>query len=193
MPRTKQFDEQTVLERAVELFWKQGYHATSMQDLVDHLGINRASLYSTFGDKKQLFLRAVHHYRSENFAGLTDLLKSEPDIRVALRKLLDMAVTEASTDSDRKGCFIVNTTTELVPADEEIAQIVEVNKNQMEQKIFEYILVAQNAGQIAREKDAEAIASLIFTLFNGLRVVGKMDRDTASLEMAVEAALSVLD
>ena len=59
MPRPKEFDPQEVLDKAVDLFWRQGYEFTSIQDLVDHLGINRASLYETFGDKHQLFLGAI--------------------------------------------------------------------------------------------------------------------------------------
>ncbi|MEL7252341.1 MAG: helix-turn-helix domain-containing protein [Bacteroidota bacterium] len=124
MPRTKQFDEQVVLERAVELFWKQGYHSTSMQNLVDHLGINRASMYTTFGDKKQLFLRAIQHYRKVNAQGMASLLKDEPDVRIGLRRILELAVTEATADADRKGCFVVNTTTELIPNDPEVLPTV---------------------------------------------------------------------
>ena len=55
MGRTKQFDHRTALDQAMELFWARGYHATSIQDLVDHLGVNRQSLYDTFGGKDELF------------------------------------------------------------------------------------------------------------------------------------------
>ena len=58
MPRTKQFNEEEILKKAMELFWEKGFHATSIQDLVAHLGINRASLYDTFGGKEELFKKA---------------------------------------------------------------------------------------------------------------------------------------
>ena len=63
MPRTKQFDEKEVLKNAMELFWEKGFHATSIQDLVSHLGINRASLYDTYGGKDELFNTAFETYR----------------------------------------------------------------------------------------------------------------------------------
>ena len=77
MPRTKAFDEQEVLEKAMELFWKKGYYATSIQDLVNHLGINRASLYDTFGGKKKLFLHTFSHYRTVNTQGVKDFLEGQ--------------------------------------------------------------------------------------------------------------------
>ncbi|MEL6658957.1 MAG: TetR/AcrR family transcriptional regulator [Bacteroidota bacterium] len=192
MPRTKQFDEQAVLERAVDLFWKQGYHSTSMQNLVDHLGINRASMYTTFGDKKQLFLRAIQHYRKVNSEGIANLLADEPDVRLGLRRILELAVTEAAADAERKGCFVVNTTTELIPNDPEVLPIVAENKEQIEQSIYNYLLQGQQSGQIAPEVDVQVIASLIFTTYNGLRVVGKIDPESATLPRTVEAVLSLL-
>lgn len=193
MPRTKQFDEQQVLERAVDLFWKQGYHATSMQDLVDHLGINRASLYTTFGDKKSLFVRAINHYRATNAAGMAAFLNAEVEVKTGIRKLLERAIAEAAEDSDRKGCFVVNTTTELIPGDPEIEQLVAENKTDFEQRIQDYLRTGQTSGQIAPDKDVKAIANLIFTLFNGIRVVGKMAPSDESLSSTVDTALSLLD
>ena len=75
MPRVKSFDEKEVLDKAIHLFWKQGYTATSIQDLVTHLGINRASLYDTFGDKEELFKKAFEQYRKTSFDGLTQFFE----------------------------------------------------------------------------------------------------------------------
>ena len=74
MPRIKTFDENEVLVKAMNLFWKQGYSATSVQDLVSHLGINRASLYDTFGDKEQLFKKSFALYRKSTMEGLLSLI-----------------------------------------------------------------------------------------------------------------------
>src|SRR5210317_807979 len=111
MPRVKLFDEQEVLTKAMNLFWKQGYAATSVQDLVSHLGINRASLYDTFGDKEQLFRKSFELYRRINIEGLKQFLESYEDIREGFSKLFENAIQESITDKDRKGCFVVNTTT----------------------------------------------------------------------------------
>jgi TetR/AcrR family transcriptional repressor of nem operon len=66
MARTKDFDENEVLKKAVDIFWLKGYSATSMQDLVDGLGISRSSLYDTYGDKHTLFMKALESYQSVN-------------------------------------------------------------------------------------------------------------------------------
>lgn len=89
MPRVKQFDEQEVLKKAMDLFWKQGYNATSIQDLVDYLGINRASLYDTFGGKKELFDKALDRYIQENNKMQKEYLAQEGPVRRVLKNMLE--------------------------------------------------------------------------------------------------------
>ncbi len=74
MARTKDFDEQEVLKKAVCLFWNKGYNATSMQDLVDQLGISRSSLYDTYGDKHTLYLKALEEYQQTNGGKLCSIV-----------------------------------------------------------------------------------------------------------------------
>lgn len=193
MPRVKSFDEKEVLTKAMNLFWKQGYAATSVQDLVSHLGINRASLYDTFGDKEQLFNKAFELYRKINIEGLRQFFDSQENIREAFEKLFENAIREAITDEDRKGCFVVNTTTELVPNDESISGILEHNKSDFEALFFEYLQKGKEAGQIATNKDLRTVAALFYTLYNGLRVVSKVRPDEKQLSDTVKVALSVLD
>jgi TetR/AcrR family transcriptional repressor of nem operon len=193
MPRIKMFDENDVLKKAMDLFWKQGYSATSVQDLVSHLGINRASLYDTFGDKEQLFRKSFELYRRTNLESLKQFLSSHEDIREGFTKLFDNAIQEAITDKDRKGCFVVNTTTELVPNDESIVQVLESNKSDFEDIFIEYLKKGKEAGQINTAKDLKSIAALLYTLYNGLRVVSKVQPDRKKLTDTVRVALSLLD
>ncbi|MEN2284437.1 TetR/AcrR family transcriptional regulator [Algoriphagus sp. SE2] len=193
MPRVKLFDENEVLTKAMNLFWKQGYAATSVQDLVSHLGINRASLYDTFGDKEQLFRKSFELYRKINIEGLKQFLGGQKDIREGFIKLFDNAIQEAITDTDRKGCFVVNTTTELVPNDESIAEVLQSNKHEFENTFLEYLKKGEDAGQIKTDQDLESIAALFYTLYNGLRVVSKVQPDKKKLTDTVKVALSVLD
>ena len=117
MARTKAFDEQAVLEKAMHLFWKNGFHATSMQDLVDHLGINRASLYNTFGGKRELFDQAFARYRNINTQYFLDFFDSKPSIKEAFAQLFKQSVLQGAGDPDMKGCFVVNCTAEFLPDD----------------------------------------------------------------------------
>ena len=193
MPRVKLFDENEVLTKAMNLFWKQGYAATSVQDLVNHLGINRASLYDTFGDKEQLFRKSFELYRKTNIEGLKQFLGRHEDIREGFTKLFDNAIQEAVTDKDRKGCFVVNTTTELVPNDESITQVLEKNKIDFEDIFLEFLKKGREAGQFNTTKDLRSIAALFYTLYNGLRVVSKVQPDKKKLTDTVKVALSLLD
>jgi TetR/AcrR family transcriptional repressor of nem operon len=193
MPRVKLFDESEVLTKAMHLFWKQGYAATSVQDLVSHLGINRASLYDTFGDKEQLFKKSFELYRKTNIEGLKQFLNSQMDVREGFAKLFQNAIEEAINDKDRKGCFVVNTTAELVPNDESISEVLESNKNEFEQIFLDYLEKGQEEGQIGKGRDLKSIAALFYTLYNGLRVVSKVQPDKKKLSDTIGVALSLLD
>ncbi|MBL7472578.1 TetR/AcrR family transcriptional regulator [Robertkochia sediminum] len=193
MPRVKLFDENEVLTKAMHLFWKQGYAATSVQDLVSHLGINRASLYSTFGDKEELFKKAFALYRKTNREGLSQFFNDRPQVKEGLAELFHNAILEAITDKDKKGCFVVNTTTELVPNDESILDILETNKQDFEALFYQYLKQGQESGQIKAGLDLRSTASLLYTLYNGIRVVAKVRPDEQQLSASVQVALSVLE
>jgi TetR/AcrR family transcriptional repressor of nem operon len=193
MPRVKLFDESEVLTKAMNLFWKQGYAATSVQDLVSHLGINRASLYDTFGDKEQLFKKSFELYRKNNIEGLKQFFDTQNNVREGFARLFENAIEEAINDEDRKGCFVVNTTTELVPNDDSIAVTLEDNKSDFENIFFEYLQKGKDVGQITTNKDLRSIAALFYTLYNGLRVVSKVRPNKKKLSETVEVALSLLD
>ncbi len=193
MPRTKQFDEKEVLNKAMELFWKKGFHATSIQDLVSHLGINRASLYDTFGGKEELFNSAFAHYRNTNSHFIKTLFENERLVKKGFEKLFDKAIEEALNDTARKGCFVVNTTTEMIPGDTSIHSVLIQNKEMAEQLFINYIQSGIDSGEIDNLKDAKNIGRMLFTLYNGLRVVAKVDSDPKKLKDMLEAGLSVLD
>ena len=192
MPRVKLFDEQEVLSKAMNLFWKQGYSATSVQDLVSHLGINRASLYDTYGDKDQLFKRAFELYREKSKTSLNKLLQSYPIIKEGFKALFSNTIEEAVSDSDCKGCFVVNTTTEMLPGDSELLQVIERNKQDVEELFHGYIRQGLDQGQFETDMSPEDLASYFYTVFSGLRVVSKINPDKAMLHKSVNVSLSVL-
>ena len=193
MPRTKSFDEKAVLQKAMELFWVQGYHATSIQDLVDHLGINRASLYDTYGGKDSLFQKAFRQYREQNAAEIRQFFQQQPRVREGLMALFTMAIEEAATDADRKGCFVVNTATELLPGDPSLIPVLQENKRNFEQLFLDYLTKGVEDGQISEGKDLRAIATLLFTLYNGLKVVSKVSPEEDQLLASINEVLKLLD
>lgn len=193
MPRTKQFCEKETLNKAMELFWEKGFHATSMQDLVSHLGINRASLYDTYGGKEALFDKAFDYYKTTSGGWLKQLFENETSVKQGFRKLFDVAIQEALGDQRQKGCFVVNTTTEMIPGNQQIQETLRVHKEQIENLFIGYIQQGKNSGEITSTKSAEALGLMLYTLYNGIRVVSKVDADAEKLKKVVVSGLSVLD
>lgn len=192
MPRTKAFNEQEVLEKAMQLFWKQGYNGTSIQELIDHLGINRASLYNTYGDKEQLFEKTFYRYRKDAAQGLRDRLAVYEDVAAGIRAVFATAIGDAATDPDRKGCFVVNVTTELLPGPESLRELLAQHNQGMEDAFADYLQQGQAAGQVPDSVDIRSVAVLIYNLFNGIRVTTKVKVNQPELLNAVEQVLRLL-
>lgn len=192
MPRVKTFNENEVLQKAMFLFWKQGYAATSIQDLVEHLGVNRASLYSTFGDKDQLFKKALKLYQKINSEGVQAFLESQSNTQEGFRLLFQNAIEDVKTDQDRKGCFVVNTTTEIIPGDPVIQQSLQSNQELFVRVFQDFLQKGEAQGDFASGKDLASIALTLFMVYNGLRVVGKIQTDTEKLTQSVNQVLSIL-
>ena len=193
MPRVKLFNEEEVLQKAMGLFWKKGYHATSIQDLVDHLGINRASLYDTFGGKDALFQQAFSLYRNQNKKAMIDFLNNYSSVKEGLAKLFEYAINDSLQDKDSKGCFVVNTTTELASCDQNMLSVIAGNKQEFEAILYNYLNTGLESGEIPANKDIHAIASLLFTLYNGLKVISKLKPDKKEMLRSVSMSLTVLD
>jgi TetR/AcrR family transcriptional repressor of nem operon len=192
MARTKAFNEEQVLDKAVELFWRQGYHATSIQDVVDTLRINRASLYGTYGDKHTLFVKALQRYRADQAQAMAHLLQGPGSPMDKIKLLLTRTAKATLSDPAHKGCFIINTAMELVNQDPEIARIVTDDRRDIEDALEQLIRQGQQSGAITTTQDARALAQFVFSSISGLRVVGKMNPDKKALDSVVEMVAKLL-
>lgn len=193
MPRVKRFNPDEVLEKAMNVFWEKGYHATSMQDLVDNLGINRASIYDTYGSKSELFEQTLKKYQKENAKRIADFLYQYINVREGLYYLFEMVVNESCQQNPSKGCLIINTISELANSDEQLSKRMCLNKEEFEQIYFNYLQYGVNQGQISPYKDIKAIASYLYTLQGGLKVISKVQKNREELLKIISTGLSVLD
>ncbi|MCU7825912.1 TetR/AcrR family transcriptional regulator [Kitasatospora sp. DSM 101779] len=193
MARTKEFDPDAALQAALELFWERGYEATSVADLTGHLGIGRASLYATFGGKHELFLKALDRYRENTDAKLLAELSQPgaalPTVRAVVRRFADEAVREQR----HRGCLITNTATELAARDPDAARRVRASWDTLETLTAGALARAQAQGELAPEKDPRALARLLLTVMQGMRVIGKAGDDPRRVTDAADLALSLLD
>ncbi|WP_326668615.1 helix-turn-helix domain-containing protein [Streptomyces canus] len=194
MARTKEFDPEAALQAALELFWRRGYEATSMSDLVEHLGVGRASIYATFGSKHELYLRALDRY---DRAGLPPIVRelSQPGPALpAVRAVVRRYATEAADEQLRRnGCMVTNAAAELAPHDPAAARHVERNWDQLETVLHSALVRAQAQGELPMDRDPLTLARMLLVLLQGLRVVGKASADPARVRDAAEQALALLE
>jgi TetR/AcrR family transcriptional repressor of nem operon len=191
MGRTKQFDHRAALDQAMELFWARGYHATSIQDLVDHLGVNRQSLYDTFGGKDELFQAVLERYRQLQALPVHRILEQEGPVGEVLREFFRSVIVEL-LKGEGKGCLMANTAAELAGRDEAIFKVCAANARQQEAAFCGLLARAQQAGEIASDRSAVQLARFLVNTMNGMAVTAKATRDPKVLSDIVEVALSAL-
>ncbi len=192
MGRTKQFNPQAVLEDAMHLFWERGFHSTSMQNLVDHLGVNRQSLYDTFGGKQELFEAALERYRELQALPMRRALEADGPLGDVLRHWFRDMIAEMLKNNG-KGCLLVNTATELAEQDDVIFGVCSANARQLEATFSGLLVRAQQAGDIPADRAVIPLARFLVSTINGLAVTAKATRDPEVLNDVVEVALSALD
>lgn len=193
MARQKEFDRTRALDRAMQLFWCRGYEATSIQDLVEHMGINRGSLYDTFGDKAALFGAALERYEELMGAQIRATLSQPGSAKAALRAVFDQVVAEAVDDPRRRGCMMVNAAVELAGREPALAARAATSVTQTEAALAETVIRGQRAGEISARHDPAALAQFLMNTLQGLRVMAKARPDRAALQAVVDVALSILD
>jgi TetR/AcrR family transcriptional repressor of nem operon len=193
MARTKDFDEKEVLTKAIQLFWHKGYNATSMQDLVDALGISRSSLYDTYSDKHTLFLKALESYQLAGNAKINEIVDQSNSAKETVIKLMELATKDLVGDKQQKGCFMVNAEVEVAPHDQEVSKLVCQNERQMETAFFQVIKKGQESGEVKNTQDALVLAKFIFNAVKGMQVTAKTSADATSFRNIIKLTVAVLD
>ncbi|KZZ39978.1 hypothetical protein A3755_24715, partial [Oleiphilus sp. HI0085] len=133
------FDADRVLHKAMKLFWLKGYEATSMQDLVDELGINRFSVYNTFGDKKEIFIKVLMHYRKTVLAYLLAPLKSDKPARQRLDDYFVLLLEQLQSEAGSLGCMMQNTGLSQISKDADVRSALKLLVDDLRDAIFNAI------------------------------------------------------
>ncbi|WP_431034854.1 TetR/AcrR family transcriptional regulator [Streptomyces sp. P6-2-1] len=191
MARTREFDTEAAVGRAMRLFWTRGYEATSVRDLTQELGIGQGSLYAAFGDKEGLYRAALAHYRDTLAAAALRTLEGGPGARAAIRSMLVERVRIA-VEYDGRGCLAVNAACERLPESPEIRRIVRDMLDASRDALAEVLRVAAERGEIAPRHDPHTLAGYLVTFLNGLLVSAKVTPDARALDPLVEVALTAL-
>lgn len=190
MGRVKQFDEQVVLNKAMQVFWEKGYEKTSMQDLVDHMGIHRRSIYDTFGDKHELFLKSLDCYEFRLNQIINQQVKQDMTIKEKLETLF-LSVSSVNNESP-KGCLIVNSAAELSLLDEPIKKKIQELFDKSEMYLYQLLVEAMDKGEISKNKNLQELASYLHNAWVGIRVLAKTTNDQTKLHTIVKTTLSII-
>lgn len=192
MARPREFDENKVLDEAMNLFWHKGYEATSIQELITTMGISRGSLYDSFGDKHALFVAVLKRYRQRSHDRFLQTLSRPGSAKAAIAEIFDFIINEAVADVKRRGCLLTNSTIELSPHDAEIADVINFNQQWVQAALHDALCRGQEQGEISVETDTQALAQFLFNSLQGLRVVSKTPVNRQALENIVKMTLSVV-
>lgn len=190
MGRPREFDQVEVLRQAMLLFWRKGYEATSMADLLEVTGLSKSSLYDTFGDKRRLFLAALEAYRRERLENLRAKLNDGRPGRVSIAAFF---AGHALRSEGREGCMSCNEAVELAPRDGEVQRLVNADFAGLENAFAEAITRGQADGSVTSREDPRKLARFLAVSLQGLNVMDRAGSDAERLVDSVAVMLSVLD
>jgi TetR/AcrR family transcriptional regulator, transcriptional repressor for nem operon len=192
MPRPKEFNPDDAIEKAMQVFWHKGYEATSMEDLLEAMDLNRGSLYDTFGDKRQLFLKVIDRYCTTFASSKFSLLDQPGPALPTLRQFINGMIEGGLADPQRRGCLIANTVMELSPHENEIAGTLRQALKMVEDTFFKVLARAKQQGELKNDKDPRALARFLTTMMQGTIVMIKAGASADVVKQTVETALSIL-
>lgn len=191
MPRNKQFDQAEVLDRAMQTFWTHGFEATSVEVLVERTGINRGSLYASFGDKRSLFLAALDKYLDRRNSLLAEL-RTLASPRDAIRRVFESLFQRNGGPDASAGCLLVNTALELAAHDREIRDIVARSQSDMKAFFVERIIAGQRIEEFGASVDPERAGAVLLATLLGTRVLVRTRPDRHLLNAVIDTALDQL-
>jgi len=189
MARTREFDEDEALWKAVLIFWQRGYTNTSLNDLVDGMGLQRSSLYRTFGDKESLFRRAVERYTDEQLRRMPPGVGPKGAIAAWMRNALD----DARRKDRPSGCLLISSAVELPTLPPSVRPLVNEHMTRLRRFFHGAVGAAKERGEVPPDLDVERTAEQIFSAQIAMSVLGRTGTDNATLSRIVEGALDLLN
>jgi len=190
--RPRSFDVEAAVERAMDVFWSRGYHATALPDLLRATKLSRGSLYAAFGDKHSLFLRALDRYIADALTRMDIELAPGREPVDGLRAYLAGYVDRTTGAKGRRGCLLVATAMELAGQDDEVGRRIARFFKAMEARLADALSRAKAAGKLADGVEPSGAARILVCFVEGLRVVGKTAPARITSQATADALLDRL-
>ncbi len=190
MARAKEFDYEQTLEKAKSVFWEKGYESTSIHDLVQATGVNRASLYEAFRGKRELFLLALRQFQCRGDQSVGNIAPDLPSGLDKIRAVFRSAAKGALRDP--RGCMLLNSVAELSTHDDEMLGLGKSAREQLEAFFAGCLKAAETRGEIGSGRDLRALARFLTNSLFGLRLIAKMQPNRKLVDDIVATTLAVL-
>ncbi|EWY41736.1 TetR family transcriptional regulator [Skermanella stibiiresistens SB22] len=191
MARPREFDEEAVLDAAIQCFWNRGFEATSVRDLVEKTGLTSASLYNAFGDKRAFFQKALDRYVEGSIVGRIERCEAMPP-RDGIAAFFAEVLARSLADPQHKGCMVVNAALDVAPHDAEFREVVAGVLARIEAFFLDRVEAGQADGTITRSQSAETLAHHLLGVLMGLRVLARVRPEPRLLEGVIAPALALL-
>lgn len=188
----KQFDTEVALEQAMKVFWAHGYEATSLSELLKHMGIGKKSLYDTFGNKQSLFLKALEHYAQNTIRDMRIRLSAEGSPLANLKQLLK-DWHEMDSQPGSCGCMFGTNIADFNTDDEAVAKVIRSYLQQLEDLFTMSLTQAQGVGELSSEANPRNLARLVLCTTQGMALLGRIMDNDPTLQGALEEMYVLLD
>lgn len=193
MARPREFDEETAVAKAVTVFWRLGYSATSVRDLGDALELSPSSLYRAFGDKHALYLRALDYYREhESTEGCRRFQAARPTVDELVQSVTTLALGNEAGTGSPTGCFVINAAAELGDTDPGVSARTEAAFDLTRTGLRDLLARLRGHGQIPVRSDPDELTDLLFTLILGWRLRMRAGHHPDQLVDSIRQAVTTL-
>jgi AcrR family transcriptional regulator len=190
--RPQKFDRDTALDGAVAAFWEKGYSGTSLDDLTVAMGINRPSLYATFGSKHDLFMEVIDRYSVTLGCQPVSALQSEPDIKRAVAAFLEASIRCVTSKDGPKGCLISTVAIENAENDGQIRNKLSMIFTETDKVIADHFVLAQSQGQLSQVSDPRALARMTISITHSFAARARAGASRAELSCLAKEFMAVL-
>ncbi len=192
MSRPIEFERAQAVEAAMLLFWRQGYTATSLAQLLESMGIGRSSFYAAFGDKRSLFIEALSLF-SQRTNTIFRQVSAEKEPVLAIKQFFEQTLFDVPERRMRRGCMMVNTVVELNQVDQGLSELAGEKLAEIEAEFEDFFRVSVLSGNFSTRQDPRQLAQFMMTINQGLRVASRKNTDKKQLEEILQTTLSLLD
>ncbi|WP_437753590.1 TetR/AcrR family transcriptional regulator [Sorangium sp. So ce1389] len=191
MPRSKEFDREVALEAAKAVFWRQGYEATSTEDLRHAMGIGRQSFYDSFQGKRELFVEVLERYNAEGVRGCVARVEAAPSALAGIEALL-LSFSREKAEQRLLGCMGVTAVCELGVSDADVSRVGAASAARLEGLLEQQLKRAKAAGEVRDSVDERKQARLLYAAIIGMKVMSKAGASAEALRDVANAALDGL-